>query len=76
MYVYHKHHLVAVLLIHIPFQEKHNKHLLTSGEQQWTFGQIMALVQIISTVNEVFHFLMSLYAPRNEVILVHPGTIE
>ncbi len=73
MYVYHKRYLAAVLLIHILFQEKFNKHLLTSGEQQWTFGQIMALVQIISTVNEVFHFLMSLYTPRNEITLVPPG---
>ncbi|KAF8330677.1 hypothetical protein F5887DRAFT_1178591 [Amanita rubescens] len=60
-------------VVMLELYEKLNKHLLSSGEQQWTFGQIMALVQIISTVNEVFHFLMSLYAPRNEVTLVPPG---
>ncbi|KAF8341134.1 hypothetical protein F5887DRAFT_919124 [Amanita rubescens] len=51
-------------VVMLELYEKLNKHLLSSGEQQWTFRQIMALVQIISTVNEVFHFLMSLYAPR------------
>ncbi|KAK2462573.1 hypothetical protein APHAL10511_005416 [Amanita phalloides] len=39
-------------VVMLELYEKRNKHLIGSGEQQWTFGQIMALVQIISTFNE------------------------
>ncbi|KAF8632036.1 hypothetical protein AX15_002081 [Amanita polypyramis BW_CC] len=45
---------------------KRNRHLIGDGEQQWTFGQIMALVQIISTANEILHFLMSFCSPGEE----------
>ncbi|KIL56991.1 hypothetical protein M378DRAFT_88472 [Amanita muscaria Koide BX008] len=45
-------------VVMLELYEKRNLHLLTSGENDFTFGQIMALVQIISALNEVFHFLL------------------
>ncbi|KAM6490041.1 hypothetical protein JOM56_014620 [Amanita muscaria] len=45
-------------VVMLELYEKRNQHLLSSGENDFTFGQIMALVQIISALNEVFHFLL------------------
>lgn len=47
-------------------QENRNKQLVATGEQEWTFGQIMALVQIISTFNEMLHFLISLFSSNKD----------
>ena len=33
--------------------------MITAGEQQWSFGQTMAIVQIFGTLNEVVHCLIS-----------------
>jgi len=38
---------------------RRNKHWFTDEEQRWTFGQIFALVQILGTMNEVLHCLIS-----------------
>ena len=50
------------VVLNLP-QVRRNKHLITDGEQQWTFGQIMALVQLFGTTNEIVHCLIS-NAPR------------
>ena len=40
--------------------------MVAAGDQQWTFGQIMALVQIISTFNEMLHFVISLFSSSKD----------
>ncbi|KAI0067342.1 hypothetical protein BV25DRAFT_1819666 [Artomyces pyxidatus] len=38
-----------------------NKHIVDeSQEQQWTFGQVLALVMIVTSLNEVVHFLFAI----------------
>jgi len=49
-------------VVMLELYENRNKHLIAGGEDHWTFGQIMALVQIISTFNEVLHFVISLFS--------------
>jgi len=39
---------------------KRNKHLeIQDSDETWTFGQIISLVMIASTFNEVLHFLLA-----------------
>jgi hypothetical protein len=38
--------------------ERRNQHLLTAGEDQWTFSQIFSITQMISVLDEVLHFLL------------------
>jgi len=53
-------------VVMLELYETRNKHLVAGGENQWTFGQIMALVQIISTFNEMLHFIISLFSRSDE----------
>ncbi|KAF8341135.1 hypothetical protein F5887DRAFT_385657 [Amanita rubescens] len=53
-------------VVMLELYENRNKHLVAGGEDQWTFGQIMALVQIISTFNEMLHFVISLFSRSDE----------
>jgi len=46
-------------VVMLELYEKRNQHLLTAGEDQWTFGQIFSIIQMISVLNEVLHFLLS-----------------
>jgi len=45
--------------------ERRNSHLIKAGEQAWTFGQILAIVQIFRILIEVIHCIMSWF-PRDE----------
>lgn len=38
---------------------RRSNDVLAPGEQQWTFGQIMALIQILNTLNESLHCLIT-----------------
>lgn len=40
--------------------------IVQPGEGAWTFGQILSLVMIISSLNEVLHFILSLFSPRHD----------
>lgn len=40
--------------------------MVAAGDDQWTFGQIMALVQIVSTFNEMVHFVISLFSSSKD----------
>ncbi|KAF8986307.1 hypothetical protein BDQ17DRAFT_1376230 [Cyathus striatus] len=42
---------------------KRNRHLIASSseEQAWTFGQIITIVMILSTLNELLHFMINSY---------------
>jgi len=46
-------------VVMLELYEKRNQHLLSAGENQWTFGQIFSIIQIISVFNELLHFLLS-----------------
>lgn len=40
-------------------QVKRNSHLeIQDGDETWTFGQILSLVMIANSFNEVLHFLL------------------
>jgi hypothetical protein len=54
-----------------------NKHLIAAGEEQWSFGQIMALVQIFGIMNEVVHCVIS-NAPKvkKRIQKVWPKEVE
>jgi len=37
---------------------RRNRHLLGPGEQNWTFGQILALTQIIGMIHDIYNYLV------------------
>jgi len=36
-----------------------NKHLILPGETDWAFGQVLSLVMIVASLNEVLKFVIA-----------------
>lgn len=53
-------------VVMLELYENRNRHLIKPGEQNWTFGQILALVQLIGILNEMFHCIVNAFSWRNE----------
>ncbi|PFH45969.1 hypothetical protein AMATHDRAFT_88580 [Amanita thiersii Skay4041] len=54
-------HLLAPVygIANLELYVKANKHLLTDGEQTLSFGQIYALVMVISIADELLHYVLA-----------------
>ncbi|KAF8625964.1 hypothetical protein AX17_006689 [Amanita inopinata Kibby_2008] len=56
--------IYAVIMLEL--YVKRNKNLIAEGENQWSFGQIYALIMILATLNEFAHFIIGLGSPEEE----------
>jgi len=40
--------------------------IVEAGETDWSFGQILSVVMIVTSLNEVMHFVLALLRPERK----------